>query len=162
MKTDAESTPASHPDITINAPGIDTAALVNEIRAAVERKTREGVYSDPRIARAERSNLMNLKGEENFLSFYIECLRDAVFVDINDFEIFERRRRFGKGLIALKKGIWNLLKFYTYRLWSQQNQINGLLLTALETAEARSRERIAELEARIAALERAAEEQSGE
>ena len=116
----------------IGADGVDTEAIVEEIRRTVERNRRNGVYADPRIARAERSNLLNLKNEENFLPFYLECLRDAVFVDINDFEIYERRRHFGRALIRFKRTIWQLLKFYTYRLWSQQNQINGLLLTAVE------------------------------
>ena len=42
-------------------------------------------------------------------------------------EIYERRARFTKPLVVLKRAIWKLLKFYTYRLWSQQNQVNGLL-----------------------------------
>lgn len=71
----------------IGATGVDTAAIVADIRAAVAEKTARGVYTDPRIARAERTNLMNLRDEEHFLAFYLECLREAVFVDINDFEI---------------------------------------------------------------------------
>ncbi|MDP6491683.1 MAG: hypothetical protein QGG69_07950, partial [Kiritimatiellia bacterium] len=58
-----------------------------------------------------------------------------------------------KLLVSLKKTIWGLLKFYTYRLWTQQNQINGLLLSALESAEQKHRKRVQELEKRIAALE---------
>ena len=67
--------------------------------------------------------LQNLRDEEEFMEFYLGCLRDAVFVDINDFEIVERRQRFSRALVALKRSIWNLLKFYTYRLWSQQNLV---------------------------------------
>lgn len=136
----------------IGATGIDTARIVTEIRETVARKTREGAYSDPRIARAERSNLLNLRSEDDFLPFYLECLKDAVFIDINDFEIHERRR-FGAVLVAVKRGIWMLLKFYTYRLWSQQNQVNGLLLTAVDSIEERHRAKIAALEARLAKLE---------
>ena len=135
---------------------MDTAAIVAEIRATVAEKIRTGQYADARIARAERTNLQNLRNQEEFLDFYLECLRDAVFVDIGDFEIIERRARFSKLLIALKKSIWALLRFYTYRLWSQQNLVNGLLLSAVETAEQRNRERIRELEARLAALEQKA------
>lgn len=139
----------------IGADGLDTAAIVAEIQATVERKTREGVYSDPHVARAERSNLANLKNEENFLTFYLDCLRDAVFVDINDFDIYERRRRFSRALVAFKRLVWKMLKFYTYRLWSQQNQVNGLLLTAVESTESRYREKMAAMEARVARLEEA-------
>jgi hypothetical protein len=139
----------------IGAPGVDTGRIVAEIRETVARKTREGAYSDPRIARAERANLMNLRHEDEFLPFYLECLKDAVFVDINDFDIHERRQRFSRALVALKRTIWKLLKFYTYRLWSQQNQVNGLLLTAVDSLESRYREKIAALESRVAKLEAA-------
>lgn len=137
----------------IGAPGIDTEKLVEEIRSSVAEKMEKGVYTDARVARAERTNLSNLKDEENFLQFYLECLRDAVFVDISDFEIFERRARFSGLFIALKRLIWKLLKFYTYRLWSQQNQTNCLLLSAIEGLESRYRDKIKELEERIARLE---------
>jgi hypothetical protein len=139
--------------LTINASGIDASAIVEEIRATVERKQAEGAYSDPRVARAERSNLANLQNDDDFFDFYMSCLRQAFVVDINDFAIIERRARFGKLLVALKRTIWGLLKFYTYRLWTQQNQINGLLLSALESAEQKHRKRVQELEQRIAALE---------
>jgi hypothetical protein len=136
----------------IGAAGVDTAKIVADIRATVADKMARGVYTDPRVARAERMNLLNLRNEENFLSFYLECLRDSVFVDINDFEIVERRRSFGSLLVAFKRGIWGLLKFYTYRLWSQQNQVNGLLLAAIEGVESKYRDRIKELEDKVSKL----------
>jgi hypothetical protein len=139
--------------LEINAPGIDAGAIVDEIRATVERKRAEGAYADPRVARAEKSNLTNLQNDDEFFDFYMSCLRQAFVVDINDFAIVERRARLGKPLVVLKTLIWKLLKFYTYRLWTQQNQVNGLLLSALESAEQKNRERIKALEARLAHLE---------
>lgn len=139
---------------TVNAPGVDVARIVADVQATVAAKKARGVYSDPRVAMAEKTNLKNLASEENFLGFYLECLRDAVFVDINDFEIVERRRGpLGGALKALKKVLWGLLKFYTYRLWSQQNQVNGLLLNAIESTESRYRDKIKTLEDRVAKLE---------
>ena len=137
----------------IGAPGIDVEKIVRDIRETVARKMAEGVYTDARVARAERMNLVNLRDDANFLAFYLECLRDAVFVDINDFDIVERRQSFSRALVALKRTIWKLLKFYTYRLWSQQNQVNGLLLAALEGMESANQEKLRILEARIAELE---------
>jgi hypothetical protein len=57
-------------------------------------------------------------------------------------------------LIRFKKVIWGLLKFYTYRLWSQQNQINGLLVTAIEGLDEKYAGKIKDLETRIAKLEK--------
>ncbi|NQU40294.1 MAG: hypothetical protein HQ523_10115 [Lentisphaerae bacterium] len=139
--------------VTIGAPGMNVAGIVAEIRASVERKRAEGAYADPRVARAEKSNLTNLQNDDDFFDFYMACLRQAFVVDINDFPIIERRPRLGKLLVALKRTIWNLLKFYTYRMWTQQNQINGLLLSALESSEQKHRTTVKALEARIAHLE---------
>lgn len=143
------------PVLTIGAPGLDVDRLVADLQATVDRKVRDGVYADARVARAEKTNLVHLRGSDDFLTFYLTCLRDAVFVDISDFEIRERRRFFGSLLVALKTVLWKLLKFYTYRLWSQQNQVNGLLITALEGLEEQSAARVAALEKRLAELEKA-------
>lgn len=142
------------PILSIGAPGLDVDRLVADLQATADRKMQNGVYADARVARAEKTNLVHLRGSDDFITFYLTCLRDAVFVDISDFEIRERRRLFSPLLVALKKTIWSLLKFYTYRLWSQQNQVNGLIITALEGLEEQSAARIAVLEKRIAELER--------
>jgi hypothetical protein len=138
---------------TVGAPGIDVDKIVADINKSVAQKMKDGIYTDPRIARAERTNMANLKNEEDFLAFYLDCLRDAVIIDISDFDIRERRSTFPAILKAVKKGIWKLLKFYTYRLWSQQNQTNALLLSAIEGIESRYKDKIRNLEERIAKIE---------
>lgn len=128
---------------------------MREVRAEVERKAAAGAYADARIARAERANLINLKGDEDFLVSYLRALREASVVDINDFAIRERRASaLAPLLVRLKTAIWKLLKFYTYRLWSQQNTVNGLLVTGLESLDEKHEARDRKLEARIAELER--------
>jgi hypothetical protein len=137
----------------IGAPGVDTESIVREIRASVEKKAAEGVYSDARVARAERANLANLRNQDEFLDFYLQCLSDAAFVDISDFPIRERRPVLAPLLVGFKKVVWKLLKFYTYRLWSQQNQVNGLLVTAIEGVDEKYQARLKALEERIKELE---------
>jgi len=144
----------SEPAFQIGADGIDVDKIVAEIQATVEAKRARGEYADPSIARAELQNLANLKDESEFLTFYLECLRQSAFVDINDYEIVERRRAISGVLVFFKRLIWKTLKFYTYRLWSQQNQVNGLLLTAVENLDNQYRFRIKELEGRVQKLER--------
>ncbi len=134
----------------IGAEGLDTKKIMEEISARVRRKIEEGAYRDARIAAAERFNMANIKDDESFFQFYMDCLRGSSVVDINDFEIKEKRKGFsGKISLLVKKILWQLLKFYTYRLWTQQNQINNLFVTAIETLEDRYKERIASLEERI-------------
>ena len=144
----------TQPLFEAGAPGVDVARLVREIQETVDRKASEGVYADARIARAERANLVNFRNDDEFLAFYLTSLREASSVDINDFEIRERRASaLAPFLVKLKKTIWSLLKFYTYRLWSQQNTVNGLLVTGMESIHERYDEKIKRLEARVAELE---------
>jgi hypothetical protein len=143
----------TEPILSFGAPGIDSGRIVADIQATVERKMRDGLYAEVRVAAAERSQLAVLRNEEAFADYYLQCLREAALVDINDFDIRERRATGAFLLVRLKKAIWALLRFYTYRLWSQQNQINSLLVTGLESQDARQSARIRTLEARVAELE---------
>ncbi len=136
----------------IGAAGVDVEAIMADIKKAVARKLESGAYQNALVASAEKSNLANIQDDETFLKFYLDCLRNAVFVDINDFEIQERRRCGSGLLVILKKMLWAALKFYTYRLWSQQNQVNGMLLAAIEGLDHKYRDRIQDLETRLAAL----------
>ena len=143
----------TEPIFQIGAEGVDVERLVAEIQATVASKMERGVYRDARIAQAERANLANFQDDEAFLRYYLDCLRNAVFIDINDFEIRERRRLGAGMLVGFKKILWQMLKFYTYRLWSQQNQVNGLLVTAIEGLDEKYRNRLRDLERRLAAIE---------
>ena len=141
------------PPIAIGADGVDAKKIVEEILASVAEKRALGEYDDETVARAERYNLLSMKDDAEFLDRYLACLRQVVSVDINDFPIVERRGPLAPLAKAVKKVLWKLLKFYTYRLWSQQNQTNGVLLAALETMHRRHKEEVAALEARLAKLE---------
>lgn len=147
-----ESEP-TQPAIRIGADGIDVHRIEEQILASVAEKRARGVYDDAAVARAERNNLLTLKDDESFMERYLLCLRQIVPVDINDFEILERRSRLAPLSKAVKRTIWKLLKFYTYRLWSQQNQTNDVLLAAIEIMDRRHKKEVAELKARIEALE---------
>jgi hypothetical protein len=140
-------------DVKIGAEGVDVAALMAQIKAEVARKTSEGVYADLRVAVAEKTNLDQIKNQDDFFALYLESLREAVVVDVNDFPITERRRYLAPFLVRFKKAVWSLLKFYTYRLWSQQNQVNGMLLALSEELDDRYKRRIEALEKRVSELE---------
>lgn len=139
--------------ISIGADGVDAEKIVGEILARVAERRAQGAYDDETAARAERNNILTMKDDEEFLDRYLACLRQVVPVDINDFPIVERRSFFAPLSKAVKKVLWKLLKFYTFRLWSQQNQTNGVLLAAIETMHRRHKAETDALKARIAALE---------
>jgi ABC-type phosphate transport system substrate-binding protein len=142
-------------DVTIGADGIDADAVIESARAAVAGKRSAGIYVSMGLAENDgKTSAMDADSDDEFVASFLENLREAVFVDISDFEIEEKRHRFRGFFLKLKKGIWNLLKFYTYRLWSQQNQVNGLLLSSVESVFERQQAEIKRLEERIAELEK--------
>ena len=140
-------------ELTIGAEGVDTEAIVKSIRESVNEKMKSGVYNDPAISRAEKANISNITSDDEFLALFLDNLRDTAFVDINDFDITERRKTAPGLLVMFKKLIWKSLKFYTYRLWSQQNQVNGIMLAAMEGMHSSFRQKISDLEDRIDKLE---------
>ncbi|MBM4154503.1 MAG: hypothetical protein FJ221_05680 [Lentisphaerae bacterium] len=144
----------SEPLFQIGADGVDAAAIEAEIRSSVDSRITAGAFADARIGRAERLTLVNLRRDGAFITHYLRSLRDAVEVDISDFEIRERRAGLAPLLVRLKKAIWGLLRFYTYRLWSQQNQVNSMLAAGLEGIDEQYAAKIRRLEERLAELER--------
>lgn len=146
--------------IKIGADGINAEEIVAQIRKRAAERRESGEFDLDAVARAERYNLATVKDNTEFFDRYISCLRLVTEVDIGDFEIVEHRAKFAFLLKKLKKTIWSLLRFYTFRLWSQQNQVNNMFHTAIEIVARRDSEqlqklqsRIDELEARLAKLE---------
>ena len=138
----------------IGADGVDADRVSKEIRAEADRKTQQGLYAEAFGKRGAKIDLRKLAKDGTLIDSYVEALRSGIFVDINDFEIRETRTFLTGFFIGLKRLIWNALRFYTYRLWTQQNEVNGLLLSTVEALDAAHRDKIAELEARIRNLEK--------
>lgn len=144
--------PSTETTFEIGADGINTEALVRDIRQGVEDKLAEGFYSEEEILRAERSNFAALRGDKDLSEFYLNLLAESACVDINDFEINEKRTLLRVLLVPFKRLVWKVLRFYTFRLWSQQNEVNALLLAAVEATEQKYDARIRELERTVATL----------
>ena len=139
--------------IRSGADGIDAEAIIRKIRERADARRAAGEFDREELARAERYNLSTVKDDADFFDRYIACLKLISTVDINDFEIIERRARFAGILKRFKKGIWSVLKFYTYHLWSQQNQVNGVFNAAIELVAKRDSEQLKKMQARIDELE---------
>lgn len=137
----------------VYASGTDTEKIVTEVNRRVTEKKQKGAYSAVLPRRVQNTSILQVQDDDEFIKYYLECLKDSVYVDIRDFEIIEKRRKFICFFVGLKKLIWKILKFYTYRLWSQQNQVNGLMFSAMERIEMRYNEKISALENRIKKLE---------
>ena len=139
--------------LTIGADGHDGARLEADLRDRIARKARDGAYAGAAVPASGRIELPFRRRTQTSNAFFLRCLREAARVDICDFEIRERRARLAPLLVRLKRAVWSLLRFYTYRLWSQQNEVNSLLVTGIESVREECTARTESLEARIAAIE---------
>ena len=146
--------------IKIGTDGLNVEDIVRQIHERADARRNNGEFDMNAIARAERFNLSTLTDDDQFFERYIDCLGIIFNVNINDYEIVEHRSFLAPFLKRFKKFIWKILKFYTYHLWSQQNQVNHAfhsgfkLITSHEKGQIdKLQKRIDELEARLAALE---------
>ena len=139
--------------LTVHAPGLKEADIAQQIQQAAAKRHENATLPMQRLLDSKVQSPAGFANTTEFIHALLATLQDTSFVDISDYEIIERRQRWSRPLIALKKAIWSLLRFYTFRLWSQQNEINGFLLAALQGIHEDSNERITKLEARIAELE---------
>ncbi len=143
------------PLFQIGADGVDEKRINGEISAEADRKARQGLYDGVFGKRGAQVDLARLAKDGSLIESYSDAIREGIFIDINDFEIVESRRFLTGFFVALKRFIWNMLKFYTYRLWTQQNEVNSMLLSTTEALDSAHRDKIAELSARIEKLEKA-------
>jgi len=73
-----------------------------------------------------------LKDNTEVLSRVIAHMRESAVIDIGDFEIVNTGGPFGRLEVLVKKTIWKLLRFYTYRMFSQQRAFNMQVVAVLE------------------------------
>ncbi len=139
--------------LKIFASGVNTDSASQEIIEEAAKRHTSATFPMQRLMESKVQSPAGFANNTAFIQALLATLHDTAFVDISDFEIIERRQRWSRPLIALKKTIWSMLRFYTYRLWSQQNEINGFLLAALQGIHEDSNDRINALEKRVAELE---------
>ena len=105
--------------------GPEAENLRREILSTIEEKEKKGVYTLHSLEKETKADFLDLQNDAQFLEYYLKVIKRTWAVDINDFEIPRKKGMKGKAEWVLKKIIWNLLKFYTYRLFSQQIEFNS-------------------------------------
>ncbi len=133
----------------INTPEIDTEAIMANIRQRVEEKRHTGVYDRYNLSAIKAIEMDNLKSDEAYLDYYLRTIWRAADIDLGDFPIPCKTPVIGKPVVMLKKIIWQLLKFYTFRLFSQQKDFNAKIVSIVEGLNRKMDRRTAVLEDRI-------------
>ena len=108
----------------IGADGINVEEIMTKIRERIEEKKKAGVYDQYDLSGISRLELENIASEEEFLNYYTEILQRTCDINIADFPIVNEGGVLGRIEVIVKKILWKLLKFYTYRLFTQQKEFN--------------------------------------
>lgn len=136
----------------IGTEGVDAEGVMAEVRRRVEAKRARGVYNQFSLADAgHEHDTIALKQGNEYFDYYLKSLLLASEIDINDFEIASKSPLFGRPVVWLKKLIWKLLKFYTFRLFSQQRDFNARVAVILQGMDRRYSRKLAELDEKIKA-----------
>jgi hypothetical protein len=115
----------------IGADGVDVAAIQREIEDRIARKKEAGVYDRYDLSRVAALELSGVKSEADFLDYSLKVIQQTWDLDIGDFPIYSKGGILGAPAVMLKKAVWKLLKFYTYRLFSQQKEFNCQVVNAI-------------------------------
>lgn len=122
---------APRPFFEIRSTSIPTDALAQRIEGKIEERERTGGHAGLDMNVMTPIDLTGEKGEGQLIPFYLTSIQQAWPIDMNDFPI-PRKPGFG-GTVewTLKKVLWKLLKFYTFRMFSQQREFNSQVSHAM-------------------------------
>ena len=139
-------------DLEITDPALAAEALAGEVRERVRRKTESGAYKGYDLSGIASLDYEKEQGEEDFLRYHLDVVERLSDVNYGDFEIVPKGGPFGRAEVLLKKVIWKLLRFYTYRLFSQQREFDCQVAEALQSHYRWSREEIDRLSREVERL----------
>jgi len=116
------------PFAEIGADGCDTEKALRDIEEAAAGMS----PVDEALDTIRELDIKALKDNTEVLSRVIAHMRESAVIDIGDFEIVNTGGPFGRLEVLVKKTIWKLLRFYTYRMFSQQRAFNMQVVAVLE------------------------------
>ena len=100
---------------------LNLETLDREIAFKIKQRQELGVYEHFDLTRVTHLLLRDIRDSGEFFRQHLAAIIRSWAVDINDFEIIRKQEGIlGNLEVLFKKVIWKLLKFYTYRLFSQQ------------------------------------------
>ena len=132
-----EKTSTTDDVFSIELDNIDVQEIVRRVKQRVEEKKAAGVYDKYNLVGVTRLEVSQAKSEEDFLRYQLRAMRKSWEIDIGDFEIPSKGGILGRPAVWLKKIIWHLLKFYTFRLFMQQRAFNLQVVNTLQSLDAK-------------------------
>jgi len=115
----------------IQTEGVNVDEVMRLVRERVEKKRAAGVYDRYNLTGITKLEVAEAKSEEDFLRYSLKMLQRTHEIDIADFPIPNKGGPFGWLAVIVKKILWSLLKFYTWRMWTQQREFNAQVVNTL-------------------------------
>jgi len=134
---------------SIELDNIDVNEIVRAVKERVEKKKAAGVYDKYNLVGITKLEVSQAKSEEDFLRYHLKALRKSWEIDIGDYEIPSKGGILGRPAVWLKKLIWFLLKFYTFRMFMQQRDFNLQVVNTLQALDTKLEKLSEHLEASL-------------
>lgn len=115
----------------IKSSEVDIKAIMKDIETRVAEKKAQGVYNQYNLDRVTKLEIDNIKSDLEYLEWLLKVVNQSWDINIGDPQIVSKGGLLGKPVVWLKKIIWQMLKFYTYRLFSQQKEFNSQVVMGL-------------------------------
>ena len=128
---------------------IDVQKIMEKIDKKIEEKKKAGVYDKYDLSQINNLEIEKITDDRDFLEYYLKVIKQTYDIDIGDFEIHSKGGLLGKPVVWLKKIIWRFMKFYTYRLFSQQKEFNAQITNALISLNQKLDKSLAEINKKL-------------
>lgn len=107
---------------------IDVDEIMAKIRESIEKRKKEGLYTEEKLAEAERLKIGDEPEHADFIKHYIMTAGVLCNIDIEKYKFgippFLNRPILGHMVLAAKSLIRRLLRFHTRAIFSQQIDFN--------------------------------------
>lgn len=131
---------------------LDLQSIEKTIEERIAKKQKNGIYDNFNTLNGEGYDFLKISNNREFIDYYLNVIKRSWEIDVNDFEIPRKKGIKGKLELILKKIIWKCLKFYTYRIFTQQIEFNSQIKNTVAGIHAEFTPRIKQLEEEIALL----------
>ncbi len=112
---------------------LDLKKITEAIRVSIRERFDKGVYEHFDLSRVMSFQWQNIIGndrtgqniDDDTLPSCLDVLQHSWAIDINDYAIPHKNGPLGTLALQVKKILWKILRFYTYRLFYQQREFNS-------------------------------------
>ncbi|MBM4020039.1 MAG: hypothetical protein FJ288_17265 [Planctomycetes bacterium] len=122
----------TEPFAGIGADAAGKEQLMRDVDRNVRANEAAGAYDEAALAELRTLEIKALADDAEVLARVIAHLREAAAIDIGDFPIVNTGGPLGRLETLVKKTLWKLLRFYTYRMFTQQREFNMQAVAVLE------------------------------